>query len=108
MNWVTAIVQWVMSLLSGEPSDNAKAREIQAAAVMACGFLPMYNSVLQLLASAFPPAVAVSTVASAICSAVSTQGVNPVATLADMTGAPTKQAQWVMVNGVKVMGAKVK
>lgn len=102
MGWYSAFIDWVVSLFThNQDPNNEKVTAIQAAAVKTCGFLPMYDSVIALLATGFPPAAQVSTIANAICHAVNSQ--NPVATLVGTT----QQTQTVIVNGVEVTGTRV-
>ena len=108
MSWITAVVEWLLSLLTGNKDPrNEKVVTIQATAFQACGFLPMYDSVLQLLTAAFPPAVAVSVVAKAICKAVNEQEMQPALQLASL-GGPVAAVQTVVVNGIVVQGRKVR
>jgi hypothetical protein len=50
------------------------AADVQAAAVAACGFLPTAATVANIIAAGNPAVATVSTIAQAICSAVTAKG----------------------------------
>ena len=61
----------VKNPLTGAPITAA---DVQAAAVAACGFLPTASTVANIIAAGNPAVATVSTIAGAICAAVTSKG----------------------------------
>lgn len=118
MNFLTPIIDFLSKLVTGFLSIGASPKpeehpsdlvvSIQSLTVQFCGFLPMADSVVALLATMFPgiaaPLTAASQVAHSICQAASAE--KPKFVAADMTGA-WQQTATVTVNGVPVTGTWV-
>ena len=118
MDFLTPIIDFISKLVTGflgigksspdqeHPSDLVV--NIQSLTVQFCGFLPMADSVMALLATMFPgmaaPIAAASQVAHSICQAVSKE--KPAFVAADVSGT-WQQTATVIVNGVPVTGTWV-
>ena len=108
MNWLVAIMRWIVDTITGyssTPRDD-KVAQIQAAAVQACGFLPMYESVIALLAVTTPATATATAIATSICAAITKNGLKPALAEASMLGI-AQQVSYVVVNGVTVKGTMV-
>ena len=118
MNFLSPIFDLLKKLLAGFLSFGASDQnhssdvvvQIQALTVQFCGFLPMADSVVALLAASYPgiaaPLSVASQVAHSICQAASAE--KPQGFIAaDATGT-WQQASTVTVNGVPVTGTWVK
>lgn len=104
MSWLTSFFSWVFGLFGGPPApDSAQVVAIQAAAVKACGFLPMAESVVALLGTVNPAVTTASAIASQICAAVAKA--KPTAVLAGMGGGTPLT---VTTNGVQIEGILIK
>lgn len=109
MNWLGAIVSWIGSLFGGSTAaDSTKVTQIQAAAVKACGFLPMAESVAAMISAGNPAVISVAAIAGQICTVVKAKPV-PVSVMGLMEGdVPPPPPTWGTVNGVPIQGVFIK
>lgn len=119
MDFLTPIIDIIKKLVTGflsiglsKPPEQPPSEvvvTVQSITVQLCGFLPMADSVIALLAVTYPgvaaPLSAASQIAHSICQAASAQ--KPTFIAADTTGT-WQQSTTVTVNGVPVTGTWVK
>jgi hypothetical protein len=99
---------WMRGLMGGAPADNSEqVAAIQAAAVKACGFLPMAESVASMVAAGNPAVISVTVIATQICKIVTKTKPLPAMQLISQGSGPRLQ-QWDAGNGLILKGAFVK
>ncbi len=109
MNWLSSALSWVLGLFGSPPitGDPTKVAQIQAQVVKACGFLPMAETVVAILAQGNPAVLTVAAVATSICRVVS-KVPTPIATMGLMSiGDVEDPPVYGEVNGVPVQGVFV-
>lgn len=114
MNWFKPIISWLGSLLglSTPSADPVKVAQIQAAAVKACGFLPMADSVAALVAAQNPAVASVTLVAAQICRVVlsrpTAQPTMGLMSSDQSPDAPPVAPTWGEINGVPIQGVFIR
>jgi hypothetical protein len=110
MSWFSSITSWISNLFFPslpDGGDPEKVAKIQAAAVKICGFLPMAETVAQILGTANPAVFTVSSVANSICKAVTKTPMPTPIAASLMSGAKEAPQTYGTVNGVPVQGVFV-
>jgi hypothetical protein len=105
MSWLSNIWSWFLGLFSAD-----KVKQIQAATVEACSFLPTAASVANILAANNPTLITAEGIALAICTAIKGGNVEaaPAATVIQSLMAPGEAPAVVVdVQGLKVEGSFV-
>ncbi len=110
MAWISSFIKWLQTPFGGGPAPGVdpKVDAIQAAAVEACGFLPVAETVISIIGATAPGALTAVSAARYICNIV--QKTPPVAQpLTLLGGSDSERVQtWVAPDGTVIKGKFVK
>lgn len=111
MKWISAFINWLSRPFGSGvvPGENPQVDAIQKAAVTACGFLPLADTVLSIVGSAAPGAMTASSAANYICNIVTKTPpvASPAGAATLMSGQAAGVQTWQAPDGRVIQGSFV-
>lgn len=108
MGWISSFIKWLSTPFGGGPvpGKDPKVDAIQAAAVKACGFLPLAETVASIIGASAPGVLTATSAANYICNIVTKTAPIPTAqTLYSPNG--RKVESWQAPDGTLIQGTFV-